>query len=405
MTTEVHDLVLIKHMQRARDDSVSPQQEKIIEIVTQSGIRMTGWELTANLIGIGASNGGRGMDYGWTRKGEAPDYTYEMYLTLSFKHETKKPADGAFETILNTVARQARANNQGRWELITVDGEEFEEKAISETFVSVKGDSIEYAKVELPDNLLDNFTNHLYGLDWNLELMHDALLRGYNTRWDKRFNCALIGPPGCGKSDICTTLRQTLGDDAVWELDAVATTKAGAIKVLAERDVLPRIVVIEELEKCPTDDALSFLLSILDIRSAIRKVTARGNVEMEAKLFAVCTVNDEEKFLKMASGALADRFPTKIYFERPDRAMLARILKREIDEVDGSYEWIKPCLDYCESAIGTDGNIGVTSPRQVIAWCLTGGEKWVTGRFQEILNHTQKSRVAYHEDWSREDGS
>jgi len=393
MTQEVHNLVLTKHMGRARNSAiVEGQIDKIIQETTESGIRMTGWKVERDLIGSGDDDTSEPV--AWSRRAADKGWDYEVYLKVVFEHETKLPIVGQLGAILNSVSRYASQNNQGRWALSTVNGVDFEDMDTGDTFVdiTIKGDTVEYATVNLPSwTEFKEAFSHLYGLDDNLELIYSALESGDESNWENRYNCALIGPPGCGKSDICQTLKKLLGDDAVWELDAVATTKAGAQKVLAERDVLPRIVVIEEGEKTPNEDSLTFLLSILDIRSSIRKVTARANVEMEAKLFAVMTVNDKAKFERLSAGALADRFPHKIHFTRPDRAMLAKILAREIEKVDGDKAWIKPCLDYCDAYNYGDGI--ELSPRTIIAWCLTGKDKWLTGRFQKILNSTQEKQV------------
>lgn len=407
MTTEVHNLVLRKHMLRLRDDGVEGNIDKLLISLNEKGLLIDGWTIEKNPIG------GAGMNvsgHPWDRMGEAGDYIYEMYLKVTYTHETKKPDPQQYASILFKINQRAGANNYGRWELATVDGEPYDEPDEIELFVNsrgvvnTKGEDITYADVELPEDFHIHFS-HLYGLDNNVGIIETALWAGVRSGWNNRYNCALIGPPGCGKSDICGTIRRMLGDSAVLELDATATTSAGAIKELAERDVLPRIIVLEEIEKAP-DSAMDFLLSVLDIRSEIRKVTARGRVERETKLFAVATVNDKDLFLKVKSGALASRFPHKIYFNRPTREQLGMILLREVNKVEGDISWIKPTLDYCETALSADGDIGVTDPRQVIAWCLSGGDLWIPkdgedeAKYPKMLRATSE-RVELMENWSR----
>jgi hypothetical protein len=168
---------------------------------------------------------------------------------------------------------------------------------------------------------------------------------------------------------------------SVMLFDATATTGAGAIAALVERDILPRIIIVEEIEKADPK-ALDFLLSVLDLRGEIRKTTARGAIERDTKCWCICTVNDRELFLSLRSGALADRFTEKVKFQRPSRDTLERILVREVSKVGGNMDWIAPTLDYCEQE-------NINSPRQVISICMTGRDMLLgTGEYQKILRRT-----------------
>jgi len=133
---------------------------------------------------------------------------------------------------------------------------------------------------------------------------------------------------------------------------------------------------------------LAWLLAALDIRGEIRKVTARANIQRDTKVFCIATVNNVKLFNQLMSGALASRFTRPIYFKRPSRETLAKILKREIDKVNGDEAWIEPALNYCETAINADGTAGITDPRQVIAICLAGRDALLNGKYQQMLNDT-----------------
>ena len=168
------------------------------------------------------------------------------------------------------------------------------------------------------------------------------------------------------------------GDEAVLEYDATSTTQAGAIKDLANREVIPQLLIVEEIEKTD-ENSLRWLLSVLDHRAEIRKTNYRESVQREVKLLCIATVNDFALFQKLMYGALASRFAHKIYCPRPDEAILTKILTREIERVEGGrLEWIKPAIKY---ALAHDMN----DPRQVTAICLSGGDQLLDGSYQEML--------------------
>jgi MoxR-like ATPase len=166
------------------------------------------------------------------------------------------------------------------------------------------------------------------------------------------------------------------------EYDATATTAAGAIKDLSERDILPRILIVEEIEKAD-EKALAFLLGLMDMRGEIRKTTARTTIQRNTKLLVIATINNVELFKKLNAGALASRFSNKIGFSRPSRDQLAMILTREVEKLgdNGDERWIKPTLDYCEDN-------AITDPRQVISLALCGREGWLDGSYATMLAET-----------------
>lgn len=335
--------------------------------------KVSGWELVA-------THADPGHEW-WTEELENGDKLYHECLTLRYSHATNPHKQLDVTRLLHKLAVRCPQPVMGRWTLDTVDGYAYETPAEEE----VQGDlydAVGYANCVIPEDWDENFT-HLYGLGNHIERIRCALEAGMVSGWQHRFNCALIGPPACGKSDIAASVKRALGDDAVIEYDATATTGAGAISDIMSRETLPRVLIVEEIEKADPK-ALDFLLAILDLRGEVRKVTARENIQRDAKLFAICTVNNRELFEEMRAGALASRFSNKIVFKRPTRETLVRILVREVDKVDGNHAWIEPCVDFCE-------RLDITDPRMVTAHCLCGRDKWLDGSYAKMLAETSEN--------------
>ena len=381
--TEMHKITFVKHAKRSlRDKVIAGQATSLLSSVNTKSMTVRGWTMDQDY-----RDNATGTDVSFWRQlpfnGETDEfeYTYEMYITVTYHREdAKMPGTTEFASILNTMRQRAIQPSYGVWTLASVDGKPYIAPGDDEDVSSnINADLIGYSDVAVPDDFEGNF-DHLFGLDSHIKRIKLAMLAGISSDWRNRFHCALIGPPGCGKSDICASLKRTLGEDAVMEFDATATTAAGAIKELAEREILPRVMVVEEIEKAD-EKSLAFLLGVCDLRGEIRKTTARTTIQRDTKVFVIATVNNMELFEKMAAGALASRFANKIHFKRPSRETLAMILTREVMKVDGDERWIKPALDYCDDH-------DITDPRQVIALCLCGGDELVTGEYQKMLADT-----------------
>lgn len=372
---ETHRLTLVKEAKRSLNEKVIlSNMTTIIQSVYTKSLKVRGW-----IIEDDPRENGKPYAQRYAPQESDAEYLYEMFLTVRFEREDgKHAASHELATILRTIYARGSAAAFGTWVLSVVDGSDYVPPS-DDAGIGMVADLIGYAEVEVPDDWEDNFS-HLFGLDPHVARIKTALEAGIQSGWRNRFNCALIGPPGCGKSDICGSVKRALGEDAVMEFDATATTAAGAIKELSEREILPRVLIVEEIEKAD-EKSLSFLLALCDLRGEIRKTTARATIQRDTKVFVIATVNDEALFNRLNASALQSRFSNKIHFRRPSREMRAMILAREIGKVSGDLAWIEPTLDYCEEN-------HIDDPRQVIAIALCGREMLLTGEFQAMMAAT-----------------
>lgn len=370
--TEIHTITLTKHAKRQLTEKVirSNVADMLVSVNNKS-LKVSGWILdTESDIFWMQTDNGITAEY---------RYTYQVAIRVSYFNDSK-PADKLdLARIVRTVHTRSNAPLYGRWSVTALDGEEYTPITDNDDVVGDTKDMVGYAEMSIPANWSEHF-EHLYGLDSHISRVLMALEAGIMSGFNNRFHCALVGPPGCGKSDICRSMKRALGEDAVMEFDATATTAAGAIKELSEREILPRVLIVEEIEKADPK-SLGFLLALCDQRGEIRKTTARATIQRDTKVLVVATVNDYELFKSLQAGALASRFANTIWFKRPSRDQLAMILRREVAKVNGDFAWIAPALDWSEKRNDTD-------PRSVTATCLCGREKLLDGTFQRMMEDT-----------------
>jgi hypothetical protein len=379
--TETHKIKFAKPAKRALQDKVIKGNfTSLFASINTKSLTVRGWNAETDSSAIDFETGG--MTF-YKQNPDADEYIYEAFALVTFTREDgKKPTANEFPSYLATLARRAITPQYGKWTLALVDGQPYtmpdDDEEIS---TNINADLVGYVDVTMPDDY-ESFFAHLFGRDAHVARIKGAIEAGIMSDWSNRFHCALAGPPGCGKSDICRSLQKALGEDAVMEYDATATTAAGAIKDLAERDILPRVLIVEEIEKAD-EKALAFLLGLMDMRGEIRKTTARATIQRNTKLLVIATINNVDLFKKLNAGALASRFSNKIGFSRPSRDQLAMILTREVAKLgdNGDERWIKPTLDYCEDN-------AITDPRQVISLALCGREGWLDGSYAAMLADT-----------------
>jgi hypothetical protein len=378
---EVHNLILTKLAERTlQTKAIEKQLDFLIKGANNRSLAVQGWEIEADSIERWDGQPGPAWRQRDDLSGNAV-YKYEMYLKVTYSSRTDKAPDkNILRAICFGISTKAAQPIGGSWTLSMMDGEEYVRP--DENNIPLSNDFIGYTEINIPDNYEDHFS-HLFGLESHTARIKRAMEAGLLSKWEHRLHCALIGPPGCGKSDICGTIKRMLGEEAVLEFDATATTAAGAIKELAEREILPRVLVVEEIEKAD-EKALTFLLAVLDLRSEIRKTTARATIQRDTKLFAIATVNNVDLFKRLNAGALASRFANQIYFKRPNRDQLEMILQREVLKVNGDFAWIAPTLDWSEK-------MDITDPRMCISICMCGRDLLNTGEYQKMMEDTMET--------------
>lgn len=236
-----------------------------------------------------------------------------------------------------------------------------------------------YADITIPEEWREHYTN-IYERDDQIDIVLSAIAAGVRSNWEDRFHTLLVGPPAGGKTEILRSVKKMLGVDAVLEYDATATTAAGAIKDLDQRLELPRVMLIEEIEKCE-EASLRWLLGVLDHRAEIRKTNFKQQIQRSTKLLCIATVNDYDLFCKMMFGALASRFPNHIACPRPSWATIRRIVTREVERVKGKSKWIEPTMRFVKK-------FKIRDPRKVVAICLCGGDDLLSGTYQKKLINT-----------------
>lgn len=213
-----------------------------------------------------------------------------------------------------------------------------------------------------------------------------ASLAVYNqTKGRNRYHSVLVGGPSAGKSEIINRIVNVVGSDNVLRINSESASKAGMEnEILSHPTELPAILAIEEIEKC-NPDALLWLLSALDTRQEIIKVTARdGILRRKVPFVCVSTCNDLAKLERMHSGSIASRFTNKLHIPDMTDSMRREIFKLKIRAVPHSNEaWIDPAIDYCRS-------IGDLSMRKIESVLMCGQDRLLTGEYQRSLGATQK---------------
>jgi AAA domain (dynein-related subfamily) len=368
--TESHVITFTRDMDRALQvKSYRNSVDLLIDGINTQSRKQRGWSFDESIAGYVED----------TEQTDTP-HRYSWNLNIEFASATTKPNATEFASIVFTLYGRAIKPAGGRWTLTHVDGKPYAVPDSDETVsLKMEADQIGYADCDIPEDW-DSYFEHLYGLDSHIAMVRTAIQAGIDSSWRNRFNTVLAGDPGCGKSDIALSMKSALGEQAVMSFDATATTAAGLIKTLNECDIMPRVIIFEEIEKA-TPDALQPLLGIADQRGEIVKTTARGTVDKSVKALVIATVNDFELFGKLQAGALKSRFSNQVHFKRPGRDVCMRILRREIAKVDGDQDWAEPAYDYCESH-------GIVDVRRMIAICLCGADGLLDGSYQKMLDET-----------------
>lgn len=231
------------------------------------------------------------------------------------------------------------------------------------------------------------FFDHLYGLDAQINMVLSAIQAASDSNMQNRFHSLLHGSPGCGKTDILLSTSRLLTQLGIAHImiDATSMTDAGLRKsFLDEESILPEVVMVEEIEKTPENN-LRILLGLMDDRATISQHNARKVASRRIPAVVLATANDYSLLRKMMYGALLSRFSNEIYCPRPNREILAKFLKREIERVKGGdLAWIEPTLRFCYD------ERKITDPRMLKRICLCGKERLLNGEYQRDLEQTMR---------------
>lgn len=381
-----HILHLEKQSLRRLDRSVMKTQLSYVTERALGGNRGKHWSIPKEYIIPSQPTGAQGENYIYTVK-------------IQFERKGRSVSDDIVERQWEIIQDMAEnAGRASRWSVIREKDSvvtQISELTSIVNFLpeklsvigSPKSSNTEraYTQIELPkvDSIESNrahleFFSHLYDREAQIAIAHSAIQAFIDSKYENRFHAVLYGPPACGKTEVLRSFARWLGPEAVLNFDATSTTKAGAEKVLLETANIPPILMVEEIEKTE-EQSLRWLLSVLDHRGEVRKITFRTVAQRNIKLLCLATVNDIELFKRVMDGALASRFAHKIYCPRPNREVLERILLREIKAYNGKEEWIKPTLDFCLDIEKT------TDPRRIIAVCMSGKDALLDGGYQKFL--------------------
>ena len=182
----------------------------------------------------------------------------------------------------------------------------------------------------VPDYSQTDAFHGLYGLETQIRMIMNVLYHGVRSLGNIKSHGLLVGSPGCGKSTVLSGIANVVGENAVLRVDATNSTGAGISKLLFELPVVPNIILFEEVDKASADD-LAIMLSLLDGRNEIRKITARGAYRRSVSCLVIATCNSLEKLQKLCNGAIASRFASQIYFPKPNHDMLRLILTKHAE--------------------------------------------------------------------------
>jgi energy-coupling factor transporter ATP-binding protein EcfA2 len=263
----------------------------------------------------------------------------------------------------------------------------------------------DWSELHIPPELLDHNSSalaehpcfsHLYGLDPQLRTLLHSVQGAVESGGEQRDHAVLWGHAGCGKTTTLLALEKLLPPGSVLRLDATSTTKAGIEDLIFKQlPVVPPIVICEEVEKAD-ENALKIWLGALDDRGEIRKIIFKKTNVRAIKVLFLCTVNNKRKFDMMMgsdgkeAGALSSRCVTDVYFPRPKRETLRRILNDRINGSGGKPEWVDPALNLGEK-------LGYTDPRKVRS-LLAGGDRLMDNSYQDDRMAIHTAQVEDHKE-------
>jgi len=313
------------------------------------------------------------------------DYRNEVSLNLW----NSKPENATAKTT-DVVIRQIHqaggaSSGSNKWRVAEVDGVTWD---APERDADGEGEAIDpdkelvtYADCFIPDNA-DTFFDGLYGVDAQVNMVMRPLERAVSSDFTVRINSLLAGPPACGKSEALTRIVNMVGEAAALKVDATAVTAAGFQAILKDRPMMPRVIIVEEIEK-GSEDFHRVLLAVTDDRAELRRITARGNTVQDCKVVLYATCNDVDAFKKSVAGALYSRCNNRVGFSKCEPEVLARIINDKLDRVGEDHKITPKVMDYCSRH-------GINDVREMIALAMCGGTDWLNGTYEAELNATRE---------------
>lgn len=294
--------------QRTNDETVLQQVGYILQRAT-SGTRGNGWVI------------GKPKLHEPTKDASGL-WRFDCYVQITKGRSRGDAWIGQWNEILFAAQNAGRATRYGTypWTVVAAgtpvnSPEKIEVAPEIETIVS---ESKGYAALCLER---ESHFDHIFDRQAQVEMLVASIKAAQESEMQNRFHCVLYGPPGCGKTEILRATASMLGNEgeAYIKFDATSTSKAGVEKLLLDPNTqIPPVLIIEEIEKT-SEENLRWLLGILDQRGEIRKLNYRVNQSRSAPMLCLATVNDMDLFKRLMAGALASRFPNKLYCPRPSR--------------------------------------------------------------------------------------
>jgi energy-coupling factor transporter ATP-binding protein EcfA2 len=382
----VVNIEIRKHSKyRVNEDVAIGVAQELMSVVNRAGSQ---WKI--DLMNANATD--------WLRR-IAQDSTgpadYAMFFRMSGPNS--KNADIEINTHISNLAKRGAQFKGEPWKINRVNGSAWVPLSVTEKLEREeqrRADMVSYADAALPANIgtSSEFFSEMYGVEPQIRLLLSRIQTAISSDFAQRFHAILMGPPGCGKSQLLACLKNALvqaDPNSVMSFDGTAITSQGITKELNKLDVMPRFIFVEEIEKAPAD-AVAVFLGMMDDRGQLRKTTYRENIEKECRVIVFATANNEEKLNAMQSGALASRFVAPIKFRRPTDDMLRQILIRDLDKMGFTQKshpqrtkWIEKTLEWCHRQ-----DVDNLDPRYVRSVCLNGRDELLTGQYQSDLEAT-----------------
>jgi hypothetical protein len=187
------------------------------------------------------------------------------------------------------------------------------------------------------------------------------------------------GAPSSGKTSFKDRFVRMVGDEYVYEIDATTSTQAGIIDDLQTRGEI-KFILLSEFDKLKGNgDEFKWLLSGMDEKKKIRKLTANGPIEIKTEALFIADCNNLGRIERLMDGALYSRFVNKVYFPSISDDDIRIALQRYNRMVHGNDEWIPHVIDYVRRTMG------MADMRTMIGLLTDGKDGWLDGTYEKEL--------------------